>query len=227
MGLESTGLNIIDYNLKWDRPLAKSRSKIEYIILHHDMWLGATMEDIHRDHIVHRRWRGTGYNIRIRQNGDVELGREVGMVAAHCSQDNMNYRSIGLVFEGCYTNEGLNLRITKEMPKAQFDAGVKVLRFLMKEYNIGKNKILPHRYYATWKDCPGTFFPLANLFTEAFKPEVKQHWAEEHYLNLINKGIVIHEKRFDDNLTRGEALSLMNEMIKYNERILKYVKDLL
>lgn len=38
----------------------------------------------------------------------------------------------------------------------------------------------------------------------------KKHWAEKHYENLNRKGIVVHEKRFDDKITRGEVIALID-----------------
>jgi peptidoglycan LD-endopeptidase CwlK len=38
------------------------------------------------------------------------------------------------------------------------------------------------------------------------------HWAEKHYKNLIEKGIIIHEKRYDDFITRGEVFALIDRL---------------
>jgi N-acetylmuramoyl-L-alanine amidase len=40
-----------------------------------------------------------------------------------------------------------------------------------------------------------------------------QHWAEDSYQKLINKGYKIDERRFDDNITRGEVFSLLAQKI--------------
>lgn len=44
--------------------------------------------------------------------------------------------------------------------------------------------------------------------------EDKPHWAQKHYDNLIKKGIIINEKRFDDKITRGEVFALLDRIIK-------------
>lgn len=44
--------------------------------------------------------------------------------------------------------------------------------------------------------------------------EDKPHWAQEHYDNLIKKGVVINETRFDDAITRGEVFALMDRIVK-------------
>lgn len=39
------------------------------------------------------------------------------------------------------------------------------------------------------------------------------HWANPFYESLNSKGIVIHEKRFDDKLTRGEFFAVIDQII--------------
>ena len=46
----------------------------------------------------------------------------------------------------------------------------------------------------------------------------KEHWAQKPYDFLTkDKGIVIHETRFDDGLTRGEMFALLARMMGYKE----------
>lgn len=53
---------------------------------------------------------------------------------------------------------------------------------------------------------------------EPVAPPEPVHWAENHYRFLTEeKGIVINEKRFDDNITRGEFFALMARMMGYKE----------
>lgn len=47
---------------------------------------------------------------------------------------------------------------------------------------------------------------------------VPEHWAEKYYSYLTEeKGMVIHEKRFDDTVTRGEIFCLMARVMGYKE----------
>lgn len=39
------------------------------------------------------------------------------------------------------------------------------------------------------------------------------HWAEKHYNSLSAKGITIHEKRYDDTITRAEVFALLDRII--------------
>ena len=45
------------------------------------------------------------------------------------------------------------------------------------------------------------------------KMENKEHWAEKSFKNLNEKGIEIHERRFDDTITRGEVFSLLDRVV--------------
>lgn len=38
----------------------------------------------------------------------------------------------------------------------------------------------------------------------------KEHWAEQYFQNLNNKGITVSERRFDDPITRGELFALLD-----------------
>jgi peptidoglycan LD-endopeptidase CwlK len=44
-------------------------------------------------------------------------------------------------------------------------------------------------------------------------PPIKEHWAEQYYKKLIDAGISISEKRFDDKITRGEIFALLCKML--------------
>ena len=62
---------------------------------------------------------------------------------------------------------------------------------------------------------------LYGLKKKAVK-EDKPHWAEEHYNNLAKKGIKLTDKRYDDNITRAEAMALVD---KATDRIIKIIKE--
>lgn len=46
------------------------------------------------------------------------------------------------------------------------------------------------------------------------KKEEKKHWAEKSWENLKKKGIDLHEKRFDDPMTRGEVIALIDRILE-------------
>ena len=48
--------------------------------------------------------------------------------------------------------------------------------------------------------------------------EKKEHWAEESWKNLKEKGIDLHEKRFDEPMTRGEVFALLDRVLEKFEK---------
>ena len=61
-------------------------------------------------------------------------------------------------------------------------------------------KLTPLKYAKSIVEC----------FGEVKKVEKKEHWAEKHFKNLNDKGIEVKEKRFNDNITRGEVMELLD-----------------
>lgn len=59
---------------------------------------------------------------------------------------------------------------------------------------------------------------IFNAVCEYYDVEVSRvensHWAEDIYQELNKKGIIIHEKRFDDSPTRAEVFALLNQLVK-------------
>ena len=43
--------------------------------------------------------------------------------------------------------------------------------------------------------------------------ETLKHWAEDSYAFCLSRGMKIHEKRFDDKLTRGEAVAIAAQIL--------------
>lgn len=206
------GLEIIDYGLEFDPPLAKSYYEIEYGIEHHDVWPGGTMKDIHEDHIVFM--RGTGYHFRFPRTGGVEIGRLVGMIGGHCKQQEMNYRSIGLVWEGNMDEQ--------ELTPVQFEDSAKFISIFVDQIEFKR-----HGDYAN-KTCPGTNFPSEALLARAKEIAETAHWAEEHFEELNEAfeevEVAVHDRRFDDTITRGESMAIQNNMRKLFEHRLQKIE---
>ncbi len=97
------------------------------------------------------------------------------------------------------------------MPKEQFEAGVWLIRYL-KEKIPSIKKVAGHcRWNAT--SCPGRHFPLKKMIDTAEKADPqKPHWGEEPY-NYLKERIVIHEKRFDDKISRAEVFALLAQLL--------------
>jgi hypothetical protein len=80
----------------------------------------------------------------------------------HCTNYNANLASIGICFLGNFENI--------EMPIEQFNAGVSLIKDLMKKYNVTLPNILRHRDIvsditgrAGSTECPGKNFPCVHM----------------------------------------------------------------
>jgi len=106
----------------------------------------------------------------------------------------------------------------EEIPKIVWDNLIKIAAYFQ---SIG-GKFFFHRQMDASKSCPGWKFRYKEFMDGINKkleippvvepepePE-KPHWAKIHKTNLAAKGIIIHEERFDDNITRGEVMALLD-----------------
>ncbi|MBP1924576.1 N-acetylmuramoyl-L-alanine amidase CwlA [Sedimentibacter acidaminivorans] len=90
--------------------------------------------------------------------------------------------------------------------------------YLMKEYNIPIEKVLPHKIWSG-KNCPAYTLPHWDSYIKSIDEYYKEitkkpHWAEKNKLSLENKGIAINDTRYDDFMTRGEVFALLDRIIK-------------
>lgn len=90
--------------------------------------------------------------------------------------------------------------------------------YLMKEYNISIEKVVPHKHWSG-KNCPAYTLQhwdeYIKTIEEYYKEITKEpHWAEKYKLSLQSKGIVINNERYDDFMTRGEVFALLDRIVK-------------
>lgn len=154
-------------NLKFTGSRTK-RTKTTMIVLHHRAGWG-TVESEHKDSLA-RGWNGCGYNYYIRMDGTVWEGRGLEYVGAHAGRadgktSTNNSQSIGIGFEGNY-HPSSKIKVDKSMPKAQYDAGVRLIRDLMKIYPtidiIKGHKDMP----GCATSCPGDYFPTKKMIAD-------------------------------------------------------------
>jgi N-acetylmuramoyl-L-alanine amidase len=149
--IQKPDLKIITPSLKFTKPFT-TRTKTEAIILHHRGGTG-DIESIHLDHIKRNGWIGIGYNLYIRLNGSVYLGRPLHVVGAHTL--GWNDKSIGICCEG-------NYEILKEMPKLQEKSLIEAIKLIKSHTEYANLRIMAHRdVYAT--ACPGKYFPMSRF----------------------------------------------------------------
>jgi hypothetical protein len=204
-------MEIIFTDFKYKKPLIPlDKDKVDTIFIHHPAWENATPEQIHNDVLTDpdkKTWSGFPYNEYLTKDLKVYIGRGdyIGSQAA-----NYNSRSYGICVQGNY-----------DIEPAPPDYLIRLLaeRVVEAQRRFPNAKVvLPHsaRYNT---NCPGKNFPMGKLYdfindvyTEQNKP--KEHFGEKHYRELTNKGIVIHEKKFDSNITRAEVFALLNQIVK-------------
>ena len=63
------------------------------------------------------------------------------------------------------------------------------------------------------------WFPKHGKSMDTFRADVKAamipptHWAESSWQYLNNNGVTVHERRFDDNIMRGEVFVLLEKVL--------------
>ena len=160
-----------DAKLRFNASRTK-RGKTVGIVLHHLAGEGS-VEAEHR-YSISRGWIGIGYNFYIRLDGTVWDGRGLEYVGAHSGRKagapgfedgaNNNSQTVGIGLEGYY-HPGSKLT-RKEMPKAQYDACVRLMRDLRIKYP-GIKWIKGHREMPGCSTaCPGDYFPLDELIKD-------------------------------------------------------------
>lgn len=144
-------MKIIETKLNWAGPLAK-RSTIDMIVLHHADAKKCTIYNIHNWHLANG-WSGCGYHYFVNKKGEIFKGRPDDTIGSHAK--GYNATSIGVCFEGNFESQ--------IPPQVQIDAGLQLVEYLKKKYNI--KKIKGHgELMATL--CPGKLFPLDKFVGE-------------------------------------------------------------
>ena len=167
---------------------------VKYIVIHHTA-SNATLEQI-QQHALNIGWLGAGYNEFIDKQGKrtIVRGNKVG---AHTL--GYNEISYGIALQGNMENE--------EPTKKQWETLIEAVKEAKEKYKNAE--IVGHR------DLTNTLCPGRNISIEKLKRDInEQHWAEKHYNNLIARGIEIHEKRYDQNITRGEIFALLDRITR-------------
>ncbi len=167
----------------------------KYIILHHSATDGGTFESIRKYHMETNGWKDIGYHYLIETDGSVHKGRDERKEGAHTV--GFNLISIGICLVGDFDKYKPN--------KAQLKALNDLISGIQYRYKIPNANIKMHRDSAN-KTCPGLKFPIE---------EVRDmHWAENIWHELNELGVTVHEKRFNDNITRGEVFALLLRIVK-------------
>lgn len=170
-------MNVLDAGFKFTKPL-QSRTRTDYIVLHHAAASNASVETVHNWHLQ-RGFSGIGYHYYIRKDGTVYRGRPENAIGAHV--DGYNSVSVGVCAEGDYTKE--------TMPAPQKEALICLVRELKKRYPNAR--VVGHKDLAKTV-CPGSNFPLDEL------KNIKED--EDMLLKIGSRGEAV--KKLQESLNR-------------------------
>ena len=94
---------------------------------------------------------------------------------------------------------------------------IELTKHLMQKYGIDIQNVVRH-YDASKKICPAVLSKNQwegwQAFMNAVKSQKNEHWGEEFWKHCNDNGLTIHEKRFDDNITRAEMFALCSRLLK-------------
>lgn len=99
---------------------------------------------------------GYTYGIElINDRHEVLVGRMLGQQGAHCWQQGMNSRSVGILFTGDFD-------LAPPCPE-MWDLGLRLVRSLCWLFKIPVSSVYGHRELADYKTCPGKLFDLGKF----------------------------------------------------------------
>jgi hypothetical protein len=119
-------------------------------------------------------WVDIGYHYGVELVGDnyeIRKGRPEEMNGAHCVEDGMNTKSLGVCMVGGDPGDGFGSKYP--LPEEQYNVTVGLIANLCLRWNIPTENVRGHREYAR-KTCPGVGVDLDKLRADvaaARKPE--------------------------------------------------------
>lgn len=136
------------------------------IIIHHSLTTDSgtvSWGAIRTYHVESLGWSDIGYHWGIemmRGQCEIVMGRMPDRQGAHCVGH--NDASIGVCFVG-------NFDFIAPQPE-QWEKGVEVIKWLMREFRIPPQNVKGHRYYNNTKTCPGRMFDMGKLRADLLIP---------------------------------------------------------
>ena len=128
-----------------------------HIVLHHSLTKDSgtvSWDAIRRHHTQELGWRDIGYNFgieRVEDSYQCFVGRPLGIPGAHCKQEHMNRRGIGICCVGNYDWATPHEVMLKDLVR-------RLIIPLMEIFEISEDRIMFHREFEARKSCPGRRF---------------------------------------------------------------------
>ena len=147
------------------------RRQTDAISLHHLHSETATPQQVHSWHQnPPNNWPGNGYHFQVDLNGTIWRIRPTDVEGIHTLRHNAT--TIGVGCQGRYHDH------RREMPQAQFDAIVWLIRHIRNIY--GDIPVKGHREFSgNATVCPGQFFPLEQIRAAADAPPITEKEDDE------------------------------------------------
>jgi len=219
-------------------PIKKSSDYrgIKYIVLHHSATEYQQNETDVNGKLIGRticdraqeKWKKEypdykcDYHFIIGHTGEVFKAQPIEQPSWHCTNYQANLVSVGICFLGNFEKI--------EMPIEQFNAGVKLIKTLMSEYNVPLINVLRHRdvvsdisHTANSTECPGKNFPYIHLLDALRNGEPFFDIGEDYkYINEVKElkslGIIKGDGkgylRPKEYITREEAILIAYRIVK-------------
>lgn len=113
---------------------------------------------IRKYHMKTLGWDDIGYHFGIEKVGyryEILVGRMMNEAGAHCRENAMNRRSLGICFIGKFDLE--------PPPLTMFFRGVRLVGSLQEVFGIDRQNVRGHNEFAPHKTCPGVAFHMSEF----------------------------------------------------------------
>lgn len=210
-------IKIIKKEFTWARPLQPlDLAKVTGIALHHMASETNSMLQIHQWHLDNG-WAGFAYNYWIDYEGNIYECR--GLNKGGGLYDPLNKTILSIGFQGDYDK-------SKIMPKAQYNAGVELIRYL-KRLIPTIQTVNGHKHWQDNTSCPGKYYPLTEMIIDSNRVidnnmPVKDFdqvakWAKDAVKKVLDKGIMIGDDqgyfRPTEPITRQEVAVVVSRLL--------------
>jgi len=210
MKILDSGLKPKSYNFTKNIP--------EFLLIHHALATNCTIKDLYTWHVIDNKWNFIGYHFFITKDGKIYKCREIEWNGAHCKEQKMNNRSIGICLEGCYEKyeykKGKFIE-DKIVPELQMNALIELTQNLTEKYKIPTAKVKRHHDFASYKLCPGDNFPWNSFIEELKKPKIA-NWKLEAYKTAREIGYISSDwsEKLNEDIPVWAMFIMLNNLYK-------------